>query len=111
MISKNIQNFIVDKDITILECLKYINDNHKRLVFVTEGHAEKIIGIVSDGDIRRALLRDISIYSSINKIMTINFIFSTIEDEIKLEELAGKSGIDIIPILDKYGKLKSIYFR
>ena len=70
---------------------------------------DSIVGIITDGDIRRSLLKDVTIDEKINSIINSKFVYlleeqATRENILKLLD----NKIKLIPILDKSKKLVSI---
>ncbi len=68
---KNIEDIIVKESTSILEVLKIIDKSSKQLAIVVDEN-KKLLGTISDGDIRRALLNNISLNESV-----INIYFKT----------------------------------
>lgn len=104
------EKYIVSKDATIQETLKVIEDNHKGFVLV-HNSLDQIIGIVTDGDIRRKLLDNDNLSEKIISCMNSDFI-SAREDtprELLLKQLDNQ--IKFIPVLDNNRKLHSIITR
>ena len=67
------QHFISHNE-TIKSALQKLNLLQDNLtLFVIEGN-NKLVGTLTDGDIRRALIGDYTVYDTIDKIMNINFI-------------------------------------
>ena len=89
---------------TLLEVIHIINENTKGACFVID-QKNRLTGVVTDGDIRRAFLNNVSLDSSISEIMSSNFIFGTESDSYEdlYSEFEGK--VRIIPIIDKVGKV------
>ena len=55
--NKNLlKKIAVKENETILNCLKVINSTHKQFVYI-KNKKEKLLGILTDADIRRALLK------------------------------------------------------
>ena len=100
-------DFIIKANQTIEEAMFNISLNSSRCCVVISDN-EKVIGIVSEGDIIRALLKGISIKSNVFKIMNRNFTFleDTVEEDIL--EKKFKEGITLIPILNKNRELISV---
>ena len=65
-----IKHYIVCKDTTIKEVLKKLEKYRCRMVYVVED--DKLIGSVSEGDIRRFLLNDNDIKKAVFNIMNPN---------------------------------------
>ena len=100
-------NFIINIKSYIRDALEKINLNKRGAVFIED--KDKIVGIITDGDARRALLKNIDINTRIIKIINKKFIFLTQENATReniLKLLDNK--IKLIPILNKSKKLVSI---
>lgn len=112
IIKKNIFNFILNKDLSIKESLKIANDRALRTFFVVDEH-NFLIGVVSSGDIGKWLSQNDqpNLLNSIEMIANKKYIFSDISDTSEMIEKKFTSKIDIIPILDKKGHLKSLAFN
>jgi len=106
-LSFNVEKYVINEGASIKSALLKIEENHYGLIFMQTDN-EKIIGIATDGDIRRALLRGISLEDDISNCMNRSFVSATIDAP--REQLIKQldSSIRFIPILDKLGKLKSI---
>ncbi|MBY7023865.1 CBS domain-containing protein [Clostridium botulinum] len=101
----NIKNLIVPKDYSIKKALKMIDEGAKGIVFIVD-YNESLIGTVTDGDIRRAILNDVQLNEEIGNIMHINPIRVKREmsrDEIK--DIFIKKAIQVIPIVDNNNKV------
>lgn len=100
--------FVVKNNTTILDSLKKIDSNKKGFLIV-ENHDGKVLGTLTDGDIRRAFIKDISIEDSISNVYRHQFQFLRIKDGlIKASELFKNTSIKFLPILDDNGRLFNI---
>jgi dTDP-glucose pyrophosphorylase len=87
---------------TIHDALVAINSNPKFKIAIVLDENEKLIGVVTDGDIRRALLVNEPLDTSVTKIMNSRPITATIEATRKdLIQIMEKKGIEVIPIVSK----------
>lgn len=101
--------FIIDSHEPIVNALKQLNKLHNAsmTLFVTNEDG-RLIGSVTDGDIRRALIEGISLESEVTKATQSNFQYiSDIEDVKKIRDLRARK-ITLVPILDKKGHLRDI---
>ncbi|MHA2244571.1 MAG: NAD-dependent epimerase/dehydratase family protein [Candidatus Hodarchaeales archaeon] len=97
---KNLQDIIITPKMTITDCLVRFNKSlFGHLVIVNKNH--KLLGIVSAGDIRRALINEINLNSPVSKIMNRKPILLQ-------EHLIREQNID--NILKSDPKFKNIYF-
>jgi len=103
----NLDLFQINKNSTIQDALIKIESNHKGFILVTNDD-ESIVGISTDGDIRRKLLNNISIDDKILLCTNQNFVSASLETpkEILLKQLDHK--IKAIPVLDSFNKLVTI---
>lgn len=101
------KKFIINKESTIKKCMSMMNRNGKGICFVE--NKKKIIGIVTNGDIRRYFLkRDINLNLKVEKITNRNFDF--VKKNFHQKEVISffkKDKFDILPVLSK-GKLIKI---
>jgi CBS domain-containing protein len=78
-------------------------NRHKSLVVVSKG---KVIGVVSDGDIRKALLHQKLFSSPIDDVMNVNYIRLERGTECKAKEIFDKlEYVYIIPVVDDSNNL------
>ena len=106
-----INNFVITKNKTIKEAMRLINLNlHKCLVVVDKNN--KLLGTLSDGDIRSALLKNYNLDDKINKIFNNNskFILKKDLSEEKLKNLFLKKDFDIIPIVQNNRKVIDVTY-
>ena len=92
-----IKELIVKNNASIYEAMKKINKNHLRIVFIIDEN-KKIVGLVTDGDLRRQLVSGARLEDKIayNK----NFYFINHDDGFdKLCCIFKEPGIDTVPIL------------
>ena len=105
--SFDIEKYLIDDSASIKEALIKVEENHYGMIF-TQSSAGKVIGLATDGDIRRALLRGVSLEDSIAECVNREFVSAS--TDFSRERLIKRldSAIRFIPILDKSGKLHSI---
>lgn len=105
---KNIQNIKLNKNSPIKEALQIIDNGAMQIALVVDEN-DKLLGTLTDGDIRRGLLKGLDLDSSIESIIfttpTIAKISDTKEEILKIA-LAKK--LHQIPIVDDSGKILGI---
>jgi len=67
MIQNYDQNLFINKDENLDSALKKLSSNNFKCLFVTNGN-KKVLGTVTDGDIRRAIVKYKDISLKIKKI-------------------------------------------
>lgn len=86
-------------------------DINKRKFVVVLEKSNEVAGIVTDGDIRRAIWKGTSLSSCINEIMTTDFVYCENEsDHVKIRQGFDSSKIKQIPVI-KDGFLVNVVFR
>ena len=95
----------VSSDISILQAMRKIDENRLRFVIVVDNN-DYVLGILTDGDVRRQLINGASLQTRISINKTFNFL--DFEDDFsKVCELFRSSRLDFLPIL-KSGKLFNV---
>lgn len=95
---------IVSHNLTLLEALSRINTlSPDPLVLFIIDDNQRIVGTLTDGDSRRALVRGVSIEDKVSKIMTRNFRYIDAENITNVQEIRTQKMMDVklVPILDK----------
>ena len=93
---------------TIKEALQIIDSGAMGIALVVDEH-EKLLGTLTDGDIRRGILNNLSLNDSIENIIFKNPTVCYIDDtKERILEVAVSKKIYQIPIVDKSGKLVGI---
>ena len=94
---------------SIKEVVKNLNNTKFQISLIAKKN--KLLGTVTDGDIRRGLLLGITLKDRVNKIMNKNVI--TVNENTNLQlvkEIMKLKSILQIPIIDKQGKITGLHF-
>ena len=99
--------FIIQKNSSISDALKKIDSNSSGFVLVES--KEKIIGVLTDGDVRRRLLDGLTLQDKIDQCINTRFSYAIEGDsrESIIKQLDGE--VHFIPLLDKKFKLIKIF--
>jgi D-glycero-alpha-D-manno-heptose-7-phosphate kinase len=102
-----LNKYVINKNQSVQNALSIIESNHLGFVLIKDD-IDKIIGIVTDGDLRRSMLKGISLLDCIVCCINNDFISASVDTprELLLKQLDHK--IKVIPILDSERKLVSI---
>jgi dTDP-glucose pyrophosphorylase len=98
MINKNTHT--INKIATIRQALEKLTALGENLTLFTINEKEELLGVITDGDIRRGLIKGFSLDDEISNIMNKNFKFIH-ENEISFDVITSlrKTSVKIIPIL------------
>ncbi|MEQ3321855.1 nucleotidyltransferase family protein [Bacteroides xylanisolvens] len=102
-----IQNRIINIKSSIIEALKTMEDKAIRLLLVFDEC--KFVGILSIGDIQRAVIKNTSLNEDISKILRTNYTFSDISDiQSSIKRKMIEQRIECMPVLDENGDLVDV---
>ena len=103
------KEFLIQKSCTIIEALKRMSKSGEKSLIVVN-HNEKLLGILSDGDLRRAILNKKKLTENISKIYNSNsfYLFENSYDLENLKKKALKQKIYFIPILNRNKKVTNL---
>ncbi len=103
-----LSDFIVNEEQTVLEVMKVIDINTKGVAFICKDN--KLLGVVTDGDIRRFILRRGDLNSYIKDIANYNPRYVTKEEVIDYMAYMKKYSITALPLVDKDKNILTIHF-
>lgn len=105
---KNIDNILLNPHSTIKEALGVIESGSKKIALVVDDD-KKLLGTLTDGDIRRALLKNLSLDDFVESIIFKTPITCKANyNREEILELSLKNRLYQIPIIDDSGKLIDI---
>lgn len=97
--SHNWKNILVSPDVNIQEVLQVLNKEAMQLVLVVDDE-HKLLGTVTDGDVRRALINNVALSAPVHEIMFTTPTTAAVSTTKKsLITLMQNKGINSIPIL------------
>jgi len=102
----NIEEHIAYKDFKISDAASKLENLKLNPVLFLVNENKEFVGSITDGDIRRALIKGVKIDSSISEIVQGNPIFIK-KDEINVNKIKEwrNSNFKVIPILDKKNRI------
>lgn len=105
-----IENHIIENTSSLREALSKINrlPGGSMTLFVIDEH-KRVIGSLTDGDIRRGLLSGASLETPVEKVMNKNFLYlSTSDNPLTVIEKARKKDVSLLPRLSAENNLVGI---
>ena len=102
------RNSYINLNNTIRDCIECIEKNRQFIAPVVSDFG-KLLGVVSDGDIRRAILSNYSLDTKVDKIMTTTPIVA--EEKLSSDdiyELMSSNNVAAVPLVDKNNKFVKI---
>jgi len=110
MHKENIKLYLIEEKATIKQAMLRMSEKGIKILFIINGD-EKLIGTLTDGDIRRGITKGKDLTTRISDIMTKNFHFvESKEKDIKqtAKGLIKKFLIEYVPVINDEGKLVDI---
>lgn len=104
-------NHIIPKDISLLESLSRINDlAPEPLVLFVVDNDNRMVGTLTDGDSRRALIAGASVNDKVEKIMHRSFNYMKFEELDNVKEIKRQKDLkmSLIPVLDNENHIVEI---
>jgi dTDP-glucose pyrophosphorylase len=109
-ISVNLNRFKISYKASIRDAMVAINENYREVVLVADA-SDDIVGVITDGDIRRGLLRGLTLQSSAVEVMSKDFVSVRPEvDRAAVLDLMKALVIRQIPVLTEGRSLAGIHF-
>ena len=106
MTAHDLTDYTVAPTDTIRTAMEKITRNKHRVVIVVDGGT--VVGTVSDGDIRRALLHDVLQIAPVERIMQLNPHVTTEADRTRRHEQALQEKVTVLPVVDDEMRLLDV---
>ena len=101
------EKFLISPTTTLIAALKYMDSIEKKILVVCE--EKKFIGVISIGDIQRAILNKIDLQDMVANHIREDIIYAKQGDDIDaVKKLMQKERIECMPIVDSNHKLIDI---
>ena len=106
----DIVKYTIDKSASVRDALVKLDalSNEALTLFVMDG--KRLIGTLTDGDIRRFLIKDSSLNVSVDRVMKCNFSYIR-PNEKNIQKIKDfrLAGIELLPCIDEAGNLLKVY--
>jgi dTDP-glucose pyrophosphorylase len=104
---QNIEKFLIPSSSSVIEAMSAIDKLATGVAFVCEN--ERMIGVLSDGDIRRYILHGGDLSVGIDGICNRKFKFITANSDLAPKDFLKKHKIRALPMLDDDGRVVAVY--
>ncbi len=102
--SMDLKRYCVKESYTIKEVLEQFESYNNRVAIVTND-SNKVIGVVSQGDILRALSAGQNLYTPVNQIIRSSFLHLYEKNMEKAYPIFKKKRISLLPVIDHNNEL------
>lgn len=112
IVDRNIGQYIVFAEDSVLNALRKISDNKNRVVFAVS-ESGTLEGILTDGDFRRWLVaqRDIDLNAPVSAATNKQFVSAGADDDPQKIAASFSDRIEYIPLVDRHGHLVAVARR
>lgn len=106
--NKKLRTFTITKDISIKGAMRHMRDLGEKVLFLID-EKQKLIGALSDGDIRRWILSGGSLEEAVAKIYNAHPRFVKENYEIKdVKKIMLDFGIECVPVVNRNKKITNV---
>ena len=102
----NIEEFLIDEEHTMLEAMEMLDKVAKKVLFVVKKN--RFVASLTDGDIRRWILKKGSLDAKVKKIANYNPKYIRISEKYKAKEFMKKNSIEALPIINEQRDIISV---
>lgn len=104
----NRTDLYIKQDLSIKQAIKLLDQTAKKILIVTENR--KILGVVTDGDIRRWILKSGDLMQTVGMIMNQHPITISHKDMEEAKLIMKSKGIEALPIVNQDSEVVDILF-
>jgi perosamine synthetase len=107
---KALNELVIEKKHSIESAVQKMTDSGSSYLFVVD-EKKKLVGLLTDGDLRRALLKRVSLQTELHEIMQKSFTSAHVDDEREKVFSLFSDKISFIPLIDENGILVDFVTR
>ncbi len=108
MKSQDIEKRSIQETKSILEALKLMDSSKAKLLFVFNNN--KFEGLLTIGDIQRAILQDVNLADSVSSILDKNKIYASVDEGVEdIKKKMSRLRAECMPVVDGDGNLVKVY--
>jgi len=105
------KNYVITNNVSLYEALQQMNDRKVKFLVVTDS-GNKVVGTLTDGDIRRSILKDQNLNRSIEECVCKNITYLTAQSQLSDAIEAFKDErFEFLPVMDSENKLINLITR
>lgn len=103
-----VHKLFITPEVSIRDAIRQLDQTAKKLLVVVEG--KKLIGIITDGDIRRWILKNGDITKPVQFVMNTSPVYLNEDERNKALETMRYHSVEGIPLLNEYHEVVDIVF-
>lgn len=94
----SIKNIIINPSTSVKQALEAMDDGGMQIVLVIDGE-NRLVGLITDGDLRRAVLNDLKLDANIDQLVQTNFATISADEYKNNPSAANRFGFNHIPVI------------
>lgn len=106
---KNFTNYCIEQHTNCLDALKKLDQEKSNQTLFVLDENDRLIGTVTDGDIRRGLIRGLGLENEIHLFCFTNYSYIDKKIDVATISRLKKDGIKVLPKLNDYGQIEKVY--
>lgn len=106
---KNFSNYTIYENASCLGALNMLNEEKSNQTLFVIDNQDRLKGTVTDGDIRRGLIKGLNLESQIVCFCNPNFSFINSKIDVSTIQRLKKEGIKVLPKLNDLGQIEKVY--
>lgn len=111
MEKSELQHILIFPDTTIKQAMQKLNETAKKILFVVD-EENKMLGTLTDGDIRRALIYGSGLIECVKGILSEKYVSipaDTPDIQERVKSLMLEFTVEQVPVLDEQGRIVDVY--
>ena len=104
-----LSDYLIDANYSIINAMQQIDKNAKGIVYVLKDN--RLFGVITDGDIRRFLLKDGDLNENVLRIANKNPKYLTEESEELVFQKMRELKVRSVPIVNSNGEIIKVFFN
>lgn len=109
MSNENLSDYIGENSINVVDAMGKIDSNSSGLLFITDARG-KLVGCITDGDIRRWILKAGELTATVSEVMNKNPKTLKMDEKERAYLFMHENYITAVPIVDNDGYIQDILF-
>ena len=110
MKTEELFKYLAESECQLVEAMKIIDQNTKGIIFVVNKE-RSLLGVLTDGDIRRWIIKTGKLDVQIQHIMNSNPKFVYQDSLSTADQIFEKNKITALPVINNWGKVEDILFN
>lgn len=110
MKAEQLTPFLISPDSTVVEAMQKIDSNARGILFVVNQN-RKLVGVLTDGDIRRWLVKTGELHGIVERVMNHNPRVICRKEASAAKEYMAQQSITALPVVNAKGCISDIIFR